>query len=229
MATKALNLYQRLAAIAADTPYAQKLADTGRYMTTTHDSVTALLREPFEKHGVMIISGVENQSHELREVETRRGKKLMSVGMYRVSVCFINIDEPSEQHSTFMDVEGHDQADKAGGKAYSTGLRMILLKTFRIVTGDNEESEFEYESVDSEEAEAEEEDPTVAMAEQLQTALDYFAEQFPEAEQPTVPAKLTTEAQYRKAIAKVVAKGKAARAEAEEADVEEDDDGEAEE
>jgi hypothetical protein len=148
---KTLNVLQRINAVMSEVGYVRKdatisMGKSGSYKATTHDAVLAVLRPSAVKHG--LIWHVLRQTYTtLPDKETKFGSTITRVRAHLI-VRICNIDS----HDDYIDCEqfadGEDQGDKAPGKATSMALKYVLLKTFGLETGENEESRVESKNND---------------------------------------------------------------------------------
>lgn len=122
----AQNIYQRLAAVMGEVDYIQKDKKQGmRYSIVSHDVVTAKVRPLLLKHGIVYpVSVLEHWQD-----GNMTGAK--------VEVAFVNIDDPSDRIVVNAFGHGIDDQDKGPGKAVSYAVKMALLKTLGLETGDD--------------------------------------------------------------------------------------------
>lgn len=130
--TQSLNLHQRLLAAMRKVQYIQKdreikMSDEKKkgYMVVTHDAVTAKVRPALLENGVVYFP--QNM------VSTQNGNRTE----IRVDIKFVNADNPAD----FIEVPtlgyGIDSQDKGPGKALSYAVKMALLKTLSLETGED--------------------------------------------------------------------------------------------
>lgn len=161
-----VNLWQRLAAIRREVSYIQKDKKVESYMAVTHDTVTAMVRPHFDKHGVLVVPELLQQA----TIDTgRRTKSGTPIFRHEVvyKIKFISIDDPVMKEEVVVSAHADDQGDKGPGKALSYAVKMAYLKILQIETGENEESRF----ADVRPAGLPEED-RVAMLEAVESAKD---------------------------------------------------------
>jgi len=120
------NIHQRLAAAMQKVTYIQKEKKQGmRYSIVSHDSVTSKVRPALLEAGIVYypVHIFSNQTGNRTEC--------------KMTVRFVNIDDPSD----CIDVEsfgyGLDDQDKGPGKAMSYAVKYALLKTLGLETGDD--------------------------------------------------------------------------------------------
>lgn len=124
-----LNIYQRLNAIMNDVKYIQKEEKkvNNQYRFVSHDAVVNACRPSFIKHGVAVIPTVSEYS--------RDG----NMTLFKISVDFVNIDNPDDRFTSVSYGQGIDNQDKGVGKAYSYAYKYVLLKVLGLETGDDPE------------------------------------------------------------------------------------------
>ncbi len=126
------NIYQRMLAIMNEVQYLQKTDKAAKglpYKFITHDQVTGSLHMPMVKHGVFTKSNI---------LECRQDGNRTIV---KVSVSFINVDDPQDMFEIISYGYGIDNQDKGIGKAISYATKMALLKNFMLETGEDPESD----------------------------------------------------------------------------------------
>lgn len=122
----AKNIHQRIADAMQEVTYIQKERKQGmRYTIVSHDAVTAKVRPALLKSGVVY--------YPIRCETGQSGNRTEA----RMTIRFVNIDEPTD----LIDVEtfgyGIDDQDKGPGKAMSYAVKYALLKTLGLETGDD--------------------------------------------------------------------------------------------
>jgi len=142
---KAHNIYQRINEVRKKVWYVrkEKEVDTGRgkYKATTHDAVTALVRNHLIEHGVLIIPRLR-ESAVLNIGETKNGTPVIRYEA-KFDIDFTNCDKPDDRITVPMEAHANDTGDKAPGKAVSYATKYAILKLFNIETGEDEESRVE--------------------------------------------------------------------------------------
>ena len=124
---KSLNIYQRINAVMKTVAYIEKGEKkvNGQYRFVSHDQVTGMLHKPLAENGIVMVPTVTG--HEINGNRTEM----------KVSVRFVNMDEPTD----FVEVSyigyGIDAGDKGPGKAISYATKYALLKMFCLETGDD--------------------------------------------------------------------------------------------
>lgn len=144
------NLFQRILAVSADVKNIGKDMTVGSgnysYKAVSDLAVTLAVKEAEEKNGVVSIPirqelvssevyrSVKKDSYQGKETE----KEVFTyVDNIKMTVRFINVDNPLE----FIDVEtygkGIDTGDKGFGKASTYARKYALLNAYKIATGDD--------------------------------------------------------------------------------------------
>lgn len=146
-----LNVYQRINEVRKKVWYVQKdkavsTGGSGSYKATTHDAVTALVRNHLIEQGVLIVPKLTS-SCVVAIGETKGGTPVIRYEA-KYDVEFANCDNPGDKITVPMEAHANDSGDKAPGKAVSYATKYAILKLFNIETGENEESRHEpYESI----------------------------------------------------------------------------------
>lgn len=135
-----MNIYQRINEVRKAVDYAKKdkRVGEGGYLAVTHDAVTALTREHFVKHGVVIVPVLTGHKTELTGTSTARGIPFIRFeASYRFDV--VNADDPADRLSVEIASHAIDQGDKAPGKALSYAKKYCVLKLLEIESGEEDE------------------------------------------------------------------------------------------
>lgn len=139
-----LNLYQRINEVRKAIGYIQKDKSVsagagGNYRAVTHDTVTAMVRQPMIEQG--IISYPQLISSSVSQTTTKDGS-VSNIIRYSATYnfTFLNADKPEEQIIIVIEAHANDNQDKAPGKALSYAKKYAILKLFEIETGEDEES-----------------------------------------------------------------------------------------
>lgn len=129
--TEQRNLFQRVLDLMNDLKYISKGSNkvNGQYTFVSHDAVASKVHPYLVKHGIVVIPTVD----ELKQENNRTCVKL--------SVSFINADNPQEFFTTCYWGYGIDGGDKGPGKAISYAYKYALLKTFCLETGDDPDND----------------------------------------------------------------------------------------
>jgi len=133
------NIFQRILGVMRELEYIQKgeAKVNNQYRFVSHDQVSAKVHPLLVKHGIAVIPSVDELKQEGNRTEAK------------VSVHFVNVDNPSEVVVTKYYGYGVDPGDKGPGKAISYACKYALLKTFCLETGDDPDFDAEaaYEPV----------------------------------------------------------------------------------
>lgn len=129
------NIFQRILGVMRELEYIQKgeAKVNNQYRFVSHDQVSAKVHPLLVKHGIAVIPSVDEMKQEGNRTEAK------------VSVHFVNVDNPSEVVVTKYYGYGVDSGDKGPGKAISYACKYALLKTFCLETGDD--PDFDAEAV----------------------------------------------------------------------------------
>lgn len=133
-----MNVYQRLNEVRKAVEYIRKEKKVDTYMAVTHDQVTAMVRDHFVKHGIVMVPTITRSTTKDTGTSTAKGTPYIRFeASYRFDV--VNVDDPADKFS--MEVEAHalDHGDKAPGKALSYAKKYAVLKLLDIETGEDEE------------------------------------------------------------------------------------------
>lgn len=133
-----MNIYQRINEVRKAVDYIRKDKKVESYMAVTHDNVTALTRDHFVKHGIVMVPSIARSAVKDTGTTTSKGTPFIRFeASYRFDV--VNADDPADKFS--MEIEAHaiDHGDKAPGKALSYAKKYAVLKLLDIETGEEEE------------------------------------------------------------------------------------------
>lgn len=120
------NIYQRMHAVMQEIKYVQKEKKAGmRYSIVSHDSVTALVRPLFVKHGIVVYP----TTFKMEQTGNRT--------QLQCAVVFQNIDEPTDRMVVESAGFGIDDQDKGPGKAISYAVKYAYLKALCLESGDD--------------------------------------------------------------------------------------------
>lgn len=139
------NIYQRILEVMRKVQYIQKDAQiqfgNTKYKAVTHDKVIASIRPALIENEIVIVPSVIEHSCEQLKVGSNNAFKTD----VKISVNFINANDPQDRYEVFSFGSALDNQDKGIGKAISYALKYAILKTFCIETGENEESRMQGE------------------------------------------------------------------------------------
>lgn len=140
---KAPNLYQRILAVSAEVKNVEKNLNvsTGKssYKAVADYDVVLAVKAAEVKHGVIGIPvRQELIDTQIMEYKDSYGNtKTQFVDIVKMTVRFINTDDPTE----FVEVEsygrGIDNGDKSFGKASTYARKYALLNAYKIATGED--------------------------------------------------------------------------------------------
>ena len=113
----------------------QEDLDIGRYKAISHNMITKTVSKPMNLVGVFYIPHCKSTVQDGNRTEVV------------MALEFINVDNPQER-MIVGDYVGYgiDSQDKGPGKAYSYAIKYILLKTFGILTGEDDQDESELDN-----------------------------------------------------------------------------------
>jgi hypothetical protein len=121
-----MNLHQRLAKAMQKVTYIQKDKKQGmRYSIVSHDVVTAKVRPALLEAGIVY--------YPIRVSYDQAGNRTQC----SMTICFANIDDPTDYINVETFGYGIDDQDKGPGKAMSYAVKYALLKTLGLETGDD--------------------------------------------------------------------------------------------
>lgn len=133
------NIYQRLSAVVNEVRYIQKRPGE-KHNYASHDDVVVAVRDALVTHGVYM--HVTTLEHECSVVERkfRSGTKEMTLAKIKLGVRFVNVDAPDD--FIWEEFWGYGESADAMcvGSAYSFAVKTLILKTFLIPTGIDEEA-----------------------------------------------------------------------------------------
>lgn len=146
-----LNIYQKLARVAALVPYVKKDTDSGTGgKGVARDLVVAKLRAYMVAEGIFTSTSQvgDGQYVQTGHKSSKGAEKITYIGRYRTS--FINIDTPTDRHEVEHSGQGDDFGDKAPGKASTYAEKLNLIKAFMLETGIADEQRFPGDGDDTE-------------------------------------------------------------------------------
>ena len=137
-----LNIYQRINAVMRAVAYVQKDKDvTGggqNYKAVTHDKVVSVIRGEMVKAGI-VMTVAQSAGEILIQRDTTKDVKMhLYSGTYIGRFCCI--DKPEDAVSLQIMAHAADNGDKAPGKCITYATKALILKTFMLETGEDEES-----------------------------------------------------------------------------------------
>lgn len=128
------NILKKLHSIQKDIGTMKKdgFNDHSKYNYLSETQVTALMKDLFDKHGVIF-----GYSSKITSKERTPSEKQVTVDV-EVSYSFIDTETGEMLHGTAVG-QGSDQTDKGVYKAITGAIKYIYMKTFNIPTGDDPE------------------------------------------------------------------------------------------
>jgi len=135
------NIFQRIAAVQKEIGYLKKdknvsTGGQGSYRALTHDKVVGEIRGLLVKNGIATIPNIVEHSFTRNALANDKSNYFTSLQM---EVEFVNVDDRQDRFSAGGIGYGMDTQDKGAGKAMSYCVKYIILKTFMIESGDEEE------------------------------------------------------------------------------------------
>lgn len=129
---RSYNIFQRMHAVMQEIKYVQKEKKAGmRYSIVSHDSVTALVRPLFVKHGIIAYPASMN-------IEQHGNRTQL-----QCQVVFQNIDDRDDFFTVASAGFGIDDQDKGPGKAISYAMKYSYLKGLCLESGDDPDEDQE--------------------------------------------------------------------------------------
>jgi hypothetical protein len=140
-----LNIYQRLAAVAAnpEVAYIKKSVGTGQgdAKGVARDYVVAKVRPHLLAAGIYVSTSQVNPGTTEIAGKSSKGTDLVRfTAMYATS--FINVDNPEQRHVVQHEAHGNDYGDKAPGKASTYAEKLNIIKALCLETGIADEGRF---------------------------------------------------------------------------------------
>ena len=133
-----MNIYQRINEVRKAVESITKDKKVEGYMAVTHDNVTALTREHFVKHGVVIVPKLLSERTVPTGTFTSRETPFIRYeATYQFDV--VNADEPKDFFSAVIGAHAIDHGDKAPGKVLSYAKKALVLKLLELESVSEEE------------------------------------------------------------------------------------------
>jgi hypothetical protein len=147
MELKELNIYQRMNLVMKEVDYIKKRVkkDGMKYNFVSHDDVSSLLHDPLAENGIMMIPTIDGYKIEwAKSFKTDYNTKARTeieekTHILNMTVHFVNIDKPEDRITVTGCGYAIDNEDKGYGKAMSYALKYVLLKTFLLESGDEDD------------------------------------------------------------------------------------------
>ena len=130
--------------------YVKKGASVQGYKAVTHDEVTAKVRPAMVDAGIVFNISVKNSEMFEAGKSAKGATNYFYKGFYEATFYHC---ESGESLTESVEAHAMDFGDKAPGKALSYATKAILLKTFLLETGENDESRQEVDRAMTEQQE----------------------------------------------------------------------------
>jgi hypothetical protein len=127
------NIYQRIQGVIKEGLYIKR-GSAGQGTGVLYDEVISVLTPILMKHGIVF------NTEKVGDARSRANAKGNYIYECDFNVHFINVDNPEDRFTTFVEAHAMDSGDKAPGKAITYATKISLLKVFQIETGTNDES-----------------------------------------------------------------------------------------
>lgn len=133
-----MNIYQRINEVRKAVDKIAKDKKVESYMAVTHDNVTALTREHFVTHGIVIVPKLLSERTVSTGTFTSKDTPFIRYeATYQFDV--VNAEDPKDFFSAVIGVHALDHGDKAPGKALSYGKKALVLKLLELESVSEEE------------------------------------------------------------------------------------------
>jgi len=141
-----LSIGERINEVRKVVDYIKKTKKVQNYKGVEHDFVTATVRPELIKHGILtIVKEVEGNLLPTGRATSSGNPITTYLGKFEIDFCCT--DKVEEKVTAVISGAGDDYGDKGPGKATTYALKMAILKTFNIETGESDESRIESEPV----------------------------------------------------------------------------------
>jgi len=127
------NIYQRINAVINEKIYLKK-GSAGQGTGVLYDELLEAVRDHLAKHGIIVIPEKAGQA---RERQNAKGNYIYECDF---NIHYVNMDDPSDRFTCFVESHAMDSGDKAPGKAITYATKISMLKVFQVETGINDES-----------------------------------------------------------------------------------------
>lgn len=133
-----MNIYQRINEVRKAVEKITKDKKVEGYMAVTHDNVTALTREHFVTHGIVIVPKLLSERTVPTGTFTSRETPFIRYeATYQFDV--VNADDPKDAFPAVIGAHAIDHGDKAPGKALSYAKKALVLKLLELESISEEE------------------------------------------------------------------------------------------
>jgi len=127
------NIYQRINEVISQNIYIKK-GSAGQGTGVLYDETIEALRKHLTTAGIVI---VPEKAGESRSRQNAKGNYVYECDF---NIHYVNMDDPSDRFTSFIEAHAMDSGDKAPGKAITYATKISMLKVFQIETGLNDES-----------------------------------------------------------------------------------------
>ena len=135
--SEVLNIYQRIQSVIKEGLYIKR-GSAGQGTGVLYDEVIAILTPILMTHGIVF------NTEKVGEARSRANAKGNYIYECDFNVHYINVDNPEDRFTTFVEAHAMDSGDKAPGKAITYATKISLLKVFQVETGTNDEARVEF-------------------------------------------------------------------------------------
>lgn len=134
----ALNIYQRVNEVRKEVNKIVKDKQVDTYKAVTHDNVTALTREHFVEHGIVMVPRLLSERTVATGTFTSRETPFIR---YEATYAFdvVNADDPKDFFTAVIGGHAIDHGDKAPGKVLSYCKKAFVLKLLELESVSEEE------------------------------------------------------------------------------------------
>lgn len=137
-----LNIYQRINAIMKKGVYLKK-GSAGQGTGAQYDELISVLAPFLSEFGIVVTAEKKGES---RHRANAKGNYIFESDF---DIHYINMDNPTDRFTTFIESHAMDAGDKAPGKAITYATKISMLKVFGVETGDNEESRADQKDINT--------------------------------------------------------------------------------
>lgn len=137
---RALNLYQKLAAITGEVGVIAKDGNNKeqKYAFIEYEAIAGKLRTLFAHYGIVIVPQISSQ--ERIEITSKYGSKGYHT-LAKLTFEVVNADKPDDRFTVSWESEAADFGDKATNKAVTAALKYYLMRQFNISSKGDEDAD----------------------------------------------------------------------------------------